>query len=122
MPASDSDKVPDEIGARLDEAIRDLSKITYPTTAETLLFSSRGVRPLDRLASRYGLPVLAIIAMIIAIWSFGSPQPTKYTLSILAASLGLLGALVFHLFNLVGVIEEKALNLQTCTQVLFELF
>jgi hypothetical protein len=61
-------------------------------------------------ASKLGLPLLAIVGIVIAIWSFGQPQPTKYTLSILAASLGLLGALVFHLFNLIGVIEEKALN------------
>lgn len=104
-----SGDIPAEISVALDEAIRDLAKITYPTTVETLTFSS-GRTVWGRLASRYGLPLLSLVAVIIAIWSFGQPQPTKYTLSILAAALGLLGALVFHLFNLIGVIEEKALN------------
>ena len=106
---SNSSDIPLEISVRLDEAIRDLSKITYPTTIETLVFSSgRTLRA--RLISKYSLPVLALLAVIITIWSFGQPQPTRYSLSILASALGLLGALVFHLFNLIGVIEEKALN------------
>jgi hypothetical protein len=35
---SEDDKFPRGVSVRLDEAIRDLSKITYPTTAETWCF------------------------------------------------------------------------------------
>jgi hypothetical protein len=106
---ADNETFDAKVGSKLDGAIRDLTKVTYPTTVETVMLPRYRSRT-DWLVSRYGLPLLAVIAIIIAIWSFGSSQPSKYTLSVLAASLGLLGALVFQLFNMIGVIEEKALN------------
>ena len=109
--ADEQRQPPDSVAVRLDEAIRDLSRITYPTTAETLLFTAQRGRTLSRrLASRYMLPLIALISIVIAIWSFGQIQQSRYSASILAASLGLLGALVYQLFNLIGVIEERAIN------------
>jgi hypothetical protein len=92
---------------RLDAAIRDLTLITLPTTIDSVRAAD------DENQQRYTryfkiyLPVLAIVAVTVAIYGYSHEPPTRYTLSLLATSLGLLGAIVFHLFSMIGVLREK---------------
>ncbi len=93
--------------AELELAIRDLTRLTYPTTAETLHASA--YRPSAR--TNAGFVVSALLVLAIAILGLtmkdnGEPWP-----SILAAALGLLGALLYLIFSIIGAISEKTLSL-----------
>jgi hypothetical protein len=96
-----------DFSVAFDRAVRDLSWLTYPTTIDSIIINddpkaARKIRNYKR-----SLPIVGLLALGLAVWSFSS-QPTKAVLSLLAASLGLLGSLVYQMFNVIGVIKEKA--------------
>lgn len=123
----------------LDIAIRDLTQATYPATVETVWFqkSDEGIQHVKRLKRRLG--VTGIASLLIAITAFACDQqspkadigsskvqatPEAVTsspngdswmgghavrVSVLAACLGILGASVFSMYNLIGIVKEQAL-------------
>ena len=95
----------------LDRCIRDITEVTYPTTIETLGrsggFSGKGS------AFMWIIAVVGVGALTVSILTFGKLQDAESTelyTSILAASLGTLGALIYIFFNLIGVLSEKAFS------------
>jgi hypothetical protein len=90
-----------------DRAVRDLSRLTFPTTVDSIIIDDDPGTARKIRNYKWALPILGLLALGIAVWSFSS-QPTKVGLSILAAMLGLLGSVVYQMFNVIGVIREKA--------------
>ncbi|MGD1046546.1 MAG: hypothetical protein ABR936_14660 [Bacteroidota bacterium] len=95
----------------IDRSVRDLTKLTYPTTIDTLLVSE-GTTEIGAGWFKTILVVVSLFGIVAAVESFYQIQPLKLWPSILAASTGLLGAIVYILFNVIGVISEKAFNLE----------
>jgi len=99
-----SEKMADDV----DYALRELTAVTYPTTIETL----------DSTQTQAGmtfvriLGVLATIILIFAIFSYTNTDGPQANLwrSCLALSLGSLGALVFILYNIIGVLSDSAFS------------
>jgi flagellar basal body-associated protein FliL len=126
----------------LDIAIRDLTEITYPTTLDTIQDTDDSQGSLKGSHLQWFLPLLVIVTLVIAIYSYAfvealdpssnntnagntnagntSIQTTQFLLdfgvslakSVVAASLGLMGTLVYMLFNLIGILSEKAFNIR----------
>jgi hypothetical protein len=104
----------------LDKAIRDLTRITYPTTVETIqvtdgLTESPRVRRTPRCWILFvALTLVGAIVSYSAVSAASPARPEEMVLplaqSALAAFLGLMGTLVYILFNLIGIISEKAFN------------
>jgi hypothetical protein len=124
MSSSETSKVN---AAELDIAIRDLTKATYPATIETVLFqrSEEGKQHVRRL--KLMLCAWGIVSLLGAVVGFVCDQPSPgngagttetvvvgglyhaMRISALAACLGVLGASVFSMYNLVGIVKERAL-------------
>ena len=108
------ERLPVKIGTEFDLALKDLTALTFPATVDTVTASDTAEtkKPINRF--KIALPITAGVALIIAIVSFSrllpSIPPSNASLSILGASLGLLGAAVYQLFNLTGILSEKAFN------------
>jgi hypothetical protein len=97
---------------KLDKAIRDLTKITYPTTMETIQVTD-GASESPRVSGEVkyftgALASILIVSLVVAILFFVDENNERG--SALAASLGLMGAIVYILFNIIGIISEKAFN------------
>jgi hypothetical protein len=106
---------PDKVAksaANLDKAIRDLTGITYPTTVETVQVtdSSSEASRLSKEVKLFAglLAAILIVSLIVAI-VLSSTDSVRWA-SALAAILGLMGATVYIIFNLIGIISEKAFN------------
>jgi hypothetical protein len=106
----------------IDTVIRDLTEITYPTTIHTLFLS--GDSPKQTRAFKVfsmTLVALGICGLVFAIigywemWALQAPEALagkKAWESIVALSLGLLGSLVYILFNMIGILSEKAFEVE----------
>ena len=114
-----------DIRFNIDKAIRDLTSITFPTTIDTLRFqgSKEGLRVIHKF--RIYLTLLGLLALFVAIAAFGLTKldpnkmgnwaawgsPIKHIgLALLGISLGLLGAIVYVIFNLIGEWTEKVMS------------
>ena len=97
----------------LDQAISELTRITYPVTMESLS-EQKESRQYKRF--KFLLMFFGVIVLIGAILGFCiSVKPTpKYSAlfgnNILALSLGFLGAVVYSLFNVLRIIPPQAFN------------
>ena len=92
----------------LDKAIRDLTRITYPTTIETISFQVAELPWLSKFFTLSLVPILLLsLGGAIYLSILNDPQ---WWASPLAALLGLMGAIVNMLFNIIGIISEKAFN------------
>jgi len=89
-------------GTRIDKALRELTAITYPTTASTL-----DAKPIEPTRLMYVLLAVAAVALIVASASYEYIDKSQYLHSSLAISLGVLGALVYFFFNLIGLMRER---------------
>ena len=125
----------------LDIAVRDLTEITYPTTLDTIQDTDDSQGSLKGSHLQWFLPFLVILTLVIAMYSYAivealdpssnntnagntSIQTTQFwadfgesfgvslAKSVVAASLGLMGTLVYMLFNLIGILSEKAFNIK----------
>ena len=103
------DKPPHEkLSNDVDYALRELTAVTYPTTTATL----------DRSQAKAGkqfmcvLIVLAILMLLSAVLSYAEADGphTNIWRSCLAGSLGTLGALVYILYNIIGVLGDSAFS------------
>jgi hypothetical protein len=120
----------------LDKAIRDLTSITFPTTIDTLLFQTGkvGIESINRL--RRLITWIGILSLIIAIisYAFAKLDLSKNTilpgcapvfkdigLGFVGISLGLLGAIVYVIFNLIGEWTEKVLSQDDPTEAYLRL-
>ncbi len=104
--------------SNIDKAIRDLTAITYPTTIETIQLSEEKGTPSSKKHLswfKWVIIVLSVASLILAIYSYiKCSSESSYRIlwaSILAASLGLMGTLTYVLFNVIGIIKEKAFNI-----------
>lgn len=89
----------------LDTAIRDLTSITYPTTIKTL----EATEELEPNRFLWSLVILSLLLLCLAI--VGYVKPTEHPelwQSLLNVSFGMLGALVYVFFNLIGVMKAHA--------------
>ncbi len=113
---------PPNIRLVLDKAIRDLTSITFPTTIDTLLFqmSDEGLKAIRRFRS--SLTWIGLVALVVAISAFSlakldatragmwGPALTNLGVALLGVSLGLLGAVVYVIFNLIGEWTERVMS------------
>jgi hypothetical protein len=89
----------------VDEVIRDLTSLTYPTTIETLEASK------NPKAQRFvrDLLILSLAVLLLGIVSQNADRSSFiWAPSILAVSLGILGAIVYAFFHMVGLLREGA--------------
>lgn len=100
----------------IDTIIRDLTHMTYPTTIQTLKYSGTGEDSKGLKLFKNSILYFSIVLIIAAIFSYDSALEQnvgKYDRvwdSLLAICLGVLGAVVYIMFNLVGIIAERAFN------------
>jgi hypothetical protein len=103
-------------GMHFDVAVTELSTVTYPTSIETVAAYSGKKSSRSIMWFRVALPIIAILSVGAAIGSYSSngynSTDDKLSRSILAAALGLLGSLVYQLFNLTGIMAEKAFKVE----------
>lgn len=105
------DKPESDIGVRIDMAISELTKLTYPTTVESVMSSDNPSRAV--VIFKRALPVIAMVAIIAGIISYSWPgQNARVSYSILAMCLGLLGSLSYQMFSIIGVLQEKAFTVE----------
>jgi hypothetical protein len=131
-----ADKNDSDADAKLDMAIRELTKATYPATIETVLFqlSDKGIRHITRLKLFLCLCGVVSLLSAIAVYGFDQASPVKLVktasvtevspssvdvdscvnyhavrVSLLALCLGVLGASLFSMYNLIGIVNERAL-------------
>lgn len=104
-----------EVSTRLDAAITEVSTITAPVNIENITAFSN-----SKLSVRWpyqyckwSLPVLGFLVTLIAVWSYSDAAsvPRNLSMSILATCLGILGALVLVLYNAIGVLTEKSVDI-----------
>lgn len=103
-------------GVRIDQAISELTNFTYPTTGETLfaLDDPQQREQIERFKNY--LPLWLLAAGV----GFGAgylllrttPPHLAWGNILLAMSLGLLGSVMFQIFNTIGVIKEKAFAIE----------
>jgi hypothetical protein len=126
----DAEKIPivqnDDPDARfnLDKAIRDLTSITFPTTIDTLGFQNSEEGSVTIRKFRHSLTWIALLALLIAMPAFAivkldpkdqslgcyAPCLINLGLGLLGVSLGLLGAIVYVIFNLIGEWTGKVMS------------
>jgi hypothetical protein len=112
----------------VDRAIRDLTALTYPATIETVALAGDSYRQNPAFkAFFYILLAIGIFALSVAVLTFVGMQlqppsaPGQATTapssffrvaapSVLAACLGVLGCLTYIIFNIIGVLREKAFD------------
>ena len=93
----------------VDEALRDLTAITFPTTLDTLDLTE-SLQPSRFLWGLIGLG--AVVLTVAVLSSAGDIVAFPWWPPIQAVSLGLLGAVVYVFFNLLGVMRERAFKPQ----------
>jgi hypothetical protein len=99
--------------SEFDRALSELTRLTFPVTIDTLSSESESFeyRRFKKILFSTG-----IITLVIAILGFCMSVASPYNLppqvgnSILALSLGLLGAVVYSLFNVLRIIPPQAFN------------
>lgn len=103
-------------GVEIDRAISELTNFTYPTTGDSLIDLTDNKDEIDSFKKWLGvLLVAAVVGTAIGYVLLLSLADTlgKTTANIvLAISLGLLGAVMFQVFNIIGILKEKAFNIE----------
>jgi len=100
-----------DFSTQLDAAISDLSLITAPVTVEnvrTLATSGRS----PAVIFKWSLLLIGVFVIFLAVAAYSHMFEVQQSLSasVLAASLGILGALVLVLYNAIGVLSEKSVD------------
>jgi hypothetical protein len=103
-------------GIAIDRAISELTSFTYPTTGESLLAFEDPQKRRTIQRFRMILPFLLVLGLAGSIEGYLllRADPTRYQFwgnTTLALSLGLLGSAVFQVFNVIGIIKEKAFTI-----------
>lgn len=113
-----SDLSVNQANTDIDNALKSLTRITYPTTAETLRLSSPNAEISSVVQVSIFKTLLFILpgfALGIAIFSYielGKTEADRQLWeSSLALSLGLMGTLVYIIFNVIGELSSKAFNI-----------
>ena len=101
-----------EDSSKLDKAIAGLTRVTFPVTLDTLS-TERESKEYKRFKKvLFGTGIVALPLAMVGF--FYSTQHTSFPIqlanSILAISLGLLGAVIYSLFNVLRVIPPRAFN------------
>lgn len=104
-----------DAAGRLRILIRDLTTATYPTNAETLRYakSREGRFVIVDSAFQATLLFLAVCSIGASIWAYSMLTEQNSVLlwrALFAASLGLLGSVVYCLFDSIGLISEKVFS------------
>ena len=107
--AIEVNQIKENLGARLDMIIRDLTTVTWPTTIHTLAFTSGRIRvSFFQRHFRTMLFVLLGLSLILSIT--GSILQSAVGNHLVALSLGLLGSTTYVFFNLTNVVSEGAFD------------
>lgn len=107
-----------EKGLKIDQAISELTNFTYPTTGDTLMAVADPKQAAKVHAFRKELPRWLFAATAaFAIGYLMHRSTTRLDLNaagalIEAAALGLLGTVMFQIFNTIGVMREKAFTVE----------
>lgn len=105
-----------EKGIYIDEAITELTTVTYPTTGDSLIDLRHRKPEIDRFKARLWWLVVAAVAgagggYLWVVYSRSAVSTTAANI-ILAIALGLLGSVMFQVFNIIGILKEKAFNIE----------
>lgn len=110
--AIEANQIKENLGARLDMIIRDLTTVTWPTTIHTLAFTSGRIRvSFFQRHFRTMLFVLLGLSLILSITgSILMKSAPSIGSHLVALSLGLLGSTTYVFFNLTNVVSEGAFD------------
>ncbi len=96
---------------KLDAVVADLTSVTFPTTIDSLSSDSESV---EYVRFKSWLWKIGLAALILAIIGFAavavSMIPLQISNSLLALSLGALGAVTYSFFNVLRVVPPQAFN------------
>lgn len=107
---ADDKEIKTESWTQLDCVLGELTSVTFPTTADTL---SSEPQSKEYVRFQRVLFVLGLVALALAILGFvfsARGESVHISNSVLALSLGLLGAVVYSLFNVLRVVPPQAFN------------
>jgi hypothetical protein len=105
----------------IDLAIKSLTALTYPTTIETVASNKAGavVNHFMRFLQVVGAVGLIVAMICVGILRYPSSEKfsipiwlTSSTPMVLSAVLGLLGCMTYIYFNVIGLLSEKAFNIE----------
>jgi len=103
--------VSEEMWDKLDSVIVALTSITFPTTMDDLSGELESDQYKRFKGWLFGLGIGALIFAILGfVFTFVNAIPLQLSNSILALSLGLLGAIIYSLFNVLRVVPPQAFN------------
>lgn len=105
------------VSADLDIIIKTLTQLLYPTNYESILIARRSYNENFNIKLfRLGLFFISILFLIAAVVSYNlmceENVIVKKFASILSISLGVLGSMVYIMFNIIGILNESAFNAQ----------
>jgi hypothetical protein len=105
-----------EKGIKIDETIAELTNVTYPTTGDSLLDLTDRKQEIDSFKNTLWWLLLLVVTCAAGayLWVLSSTSTLNKAGAniLLALSLGLLGAVMFQVFNIIGIIKEKAFNIE----------
>lgn len=106
-----------QLSTQIDKSIKELIALTGPLKLDENGNVSRSVPPIAFVTSDYSLLLYSVAAIAMAIWSIFKYQTTNQNewLFILAVCMGILGSLVYILFNLTGHLSDQ--NIMTSNPV-----
>jgi hypothetical protein len=116
--AGEKDKDRDSIEVfadRIDRAIKAITALTYPTTIDTIESdqTKKAVKSfMLRLWLIGGVALVTTITSASIVTSGGTGWLGSFAANALGAFLGLLGCLTYIYFNVLGLVSEKAFNIQ----------
>src|SRR6266480_493405 len=108
--ASVDNNVPTDSWDKLDTAIASLTSVTFPTTIDTLSEEDYPPTYLRFKAWLFGIGVVALFFAVSGFVLSVKHVALQFSNSLLALCLGLLGAVVYGLFNVLRVLPPQAFN------------
>ncbi len=110
-----TDKRQSKVIADIDKSIKTITQMIFPSNYESILIAKKsGKENFDINSFKNRLFLISSFVLFTAILSFfllcDQRLEIRITASVLSVSLGSLGALVYIMFNLVGIINESAFN------------
>ena len=119
LTEDDKSKQLSKVADSIDKAIRDLTALTYPATIDTVARSYKDNSAFRKFFSKLlaigcSALIFAIVSYVYLILTGGSKQTWSQVAcaSVLAASLGLLGCFTYIVFNIIGILSEKAFEFE----------
>lgn len=99
---------------KIDKAISELTNFIYPTTGDTLIGLTDREQEIERFKQSIRWWLIGSALGSIGGYALLRLDPPRLTSGniVLAASLGLLGSVMFQVFNTIGIIREKAFNIE----------